>query len=136
MLVYAHVPTSLLTLRYDGREELVAIMKNKPGYEEMREEIRAHGILDPCMACQYPDRIEMETGHQRLLIAREQNISSMECFIYNKFGAKIHVPGQVVIEDRSQLISYFRNDRVAAYLDICGYLDSGVITLETEHLSA
>lgn len=127
MLVFADLPLELISLRHD-RPDLVAWVKSKAQYQETLVSIKKHGILDPCLIRRMKDTYQMETGGQRLLIARELGIKSLKSFIYD-FAAPIDCHYLQKIETADEIINYFRHEQVAAYLDIMGFINSGVIKL-------
>jgi ParB-like chromosome segregation protein Spo0J len=127
MLVFADLPLELISLRHD-RPDLVAWVKSKPQYGETFNSIQRNGILDPCLVRRMKDTYQMETGGQRLLIARELGIKSLKSFVYD-FSGEIDCEYLVRIKSPEQVREFFRHEQVAAYLDIMGFINSGVIKL-------
>ncbi|MCO4782292.1 MAG: ParB N-terminal domain-containing protein [Candidatus Cloacimonetes bacterium] len=106
-------------------------MRTKQEFKDLQEDIQRNGILDPILVNQYPDRLQVETGGQRLLLARSFNIPYLKAFIYPKKNAKIVVKG-LKISNMEEIKSQFRSLEIATYLDIEGYIKSGHIQLETD----
>lgn len=116
-------------MSFDGSELLLKKFTDADQYSKLRQEIAQHGIIDPCLVQAYPDRLQMETGCQRLLVARELQIEALDCFIYPWQGGQPTDFDLMLqrITDLDQVRAYFRNERVTCFLDILGYLESGRI---------
>lgn len=132
MLIYTTIAIKHLSLSYDSSQQIIDLIKSKKEYKDLYKSVKSNGILDPILVNQYPNKLQVETGGQRLLLAREFNIDTLKVFIYPKKKAKLNFEYYEIITNLKQLKSYFRNYEVATYLDIEGYIKSGHIQLETD----
>ena len=130
-LFYTTIPVNKLKLSFDESPQLIKKFQSNPDYNKLLQNIRLEGILDPCLVQAYPDRLQVETGCQRLMIARDLNLENLLCFVYPWQGGRVEAYGLDLLRISSidQIKKYFRNNSVACYLDIMGYLDSGRIQL-------
>ncbi|MCJ8344765.1 ParB N-terminal domain-containing protein [bacterium] len=132
MLVFTTIPVKDLCLSFDSSQQIKDMIQSKLEYKTLYEKIFRHGVLDPILVNQYPDRLQVETGGQRLLIARELGIETLRAFVYPKKSATMHFPVQEHIKSIAQLQSYFLTLKVPCYLDIEAYIKSGHIQLDTD----
>jgi len=118
-------------LSFDESPKLIAKFQSESSYKKLVQDVEGNGIIDPCLVQAYPDRLQMETGCQRLMSARQIGINSLVCFVYPWQGgcAEDFDLNLLQISSVDQLRKYFRNDSVASYLDIIGYLETGRIQL-------
>lgn len=130
-LFYTTVAVNKLKLSFDQSSQLIKKFQSNPDYKKLLQNIKLEGVLDPCLVQAYPDRLQVETGCQRLMVARDLKLESLLCFVYPWQGGQVEAYGLDLIKISSinQIKKYFRNDSVACYLDIMGYLDSGRIQL-------
>ncbi len=130
-LFYTTIPVNKLKLSFDESPQLIKKFQSNPDFSKLAQKIKLEGVLDPCLVQAYPDRLQVETGCQRLMVARDLNLNSLQCFVYPWQGGQVEAYGLDLLRIRSmdQIKKYFRNDSVACYLDIVGYLDSGRIQL-------
>lgn len=132
MLIYATIFVDDLSLSYDSSPQIINIVKSKSEYKKLYDDIKKNGVLDPILVNQYPDRLQVETGGQRLLLARCFNIKYLKAFVYAKQSAKMSIEDPEYIQSIDQLKSKFRSLDIATYLDIEGYIKSGHIQLDTD----
>lgn len=132
MLVYATIAVKDLCLSYDSSDQIKDIIMNKDEYKTLALDIKRNGVLDPLLVNQYEDRLQVETGGQRLMLARGFEIEYIKAFVYPKNGAIITCQNTVSMTSLDQIKSYFRSEDIATYLDIEGYVKSGHIQLETD----
>jgi len=94
MIVVADVdPNTLTTYHEDCVHALdnVAKIKAAGEYTSLKSNISKDGILDPIVVRCEPGRMYVETGEQRVLIARELSIPTIKAIIYTTNGAKLPV---------------------------------------------
>lgn len=103
-------------------------IKSRPGFQELREDVKRNGILDPVLCIQYPGLVQIEIGEQRLLLARELGIESLRCFIRSK-GNQVRSYWTKAITSSDQVLPYFREETIPTYLSIMRYISGGVIQL-------
>ncbi|MEE2925541.1 MAG: hypothetical protein VX619_12235 [bacterium] len=130
-LFYTTIAVNKLKLSFDESPQLIKKFQSNPDYNKLLQNIRLEGVLDPCLVQAYPDRLQVETGCQRLMVARDLNLNSLVCFVYPWQGGRVEGNDLDLfrITSINQIKNYFRNESVACYLDIMGYLDSGRIQL-------
>ena len=118
-------------MSFDQSPELIEKFQSQPSYNSLLKSVSIHGVMDPCLVQAYPDRLQMETGCQRLMIARQIGITDLVCFVYPWQGGlpQDHHIDLVPISSIKQLKPYFRNDSIASYQDIIAYLGTGRIQL-------
>jgi hypothetical protein len=97
-------------------------------FKKLKKSIKNRGILDPVLCIQFKDELRIEIGEQRLLIATQLDINPLKCFIRTKLNLKPQ-PAVIQIKNSNDVIKYFRNKDVPAYLTIMKYIKSGVIKL-------
>jgi len=78
-------------------------------YLDLKSDIIIRGIIDPVVCIKYPDKLEIEIGEQRLLIAQELNIETLKAFVYEKNGGKIDFEYDVKINNIDDLETYIPN---------------------------
>lgn len=128
-LYHTIIPVKQLKLSFDSAPHIVEKYKSESQFKSLLDDVALNGITDPCLVQAYPDRLQMETGCQRLLAVRQLGIPALECFVYpwqggivQNFDLKL-----TAINDVEHLRKYFRHTEVSSYLDILGYLSTGRI---------
>lgn len=130
MLCFSKIALSELTLTFDPWDEYKEKIRSKPEYQNLKDEIGKSGFLDPLLVRVKEGKFIVDTGTQRLMIAREMGEDSLNCFLYGEnldralSNREFHR-----IRDKSELGQYFRNGEVNTLLDILGYLSDGTIQL-------
>ena len=75
-LFYTTIAVNKLKLSFDESPQLIKKFQSNPDYNKLLQNIRLEGVLDPCLVQAYPDRLQVETGCQRLMVARDLNLNS------------------------------------------------------------
>lgn len=103
-------------------------ISNTEEFKKLKKNIKHKGILDPVLCIQFKDELRIEIGEQRLLIANQLGINPIKGFIRTKLKVNPQ-PGVIKISKPEEVIRYFRNNNIPAYLTIMKYIKSGVINL-------
>ncbi|MBW7875893.1 MAG: hypothetical protein H3C47_07895 [Candidatus Cloacimonetes bacterium] len=129
MLVFLNLEVKRLSLRLDAAPALITKVTETSEYFEVRQQILRDGILDPILVRCYPDnRLEVETGVQRTLIARELQIPSLWAFVYPFPDPDFPMPeimGQV-ISCQAEILDKFKTCP-PVLVDILGYINNRTI---------
>ena len=92
MIVVTDVDPNTLTTYHEDcihASDNVAKIKVVSGYDKLKSSISKDGILDPIVIRCEPGRTYVETGEQRVLIARELSIPTVKAIVYTANGAKL-----------------------------------------------
>jgi len=130
MLVFLKLEVKRLGLRLDASPALITKVTDTTEYFEVRQQILKDGILDPILVRCYPDnRLEVETGVQRTLIARELKIPSLWAFVYPFPDPDLPMPeinGQR-IGCQAEILEKFKTGSPPVLVDILGYIKNRII---------
>lgn|GEM_PF-1725730 len=130
VLCFSKIALSELTLTFDPWDEFKEKIRSKPEYQNLKDEIGQSGFLDPLLVREKEGKFIVDTGTQRLMIAREMGEGSLNCFLYGENLEHLLSNHEFHrIRDKSELGQYFRNGEVNTLLDILGYLSDGTIQL-------
>lgn len=128
MLVFCEKIDPLGVELYHKEQYKQEKIRSRDGYQELRQDIQDHGIRDPILCIQFSNFIQIEIGEQRLMIARELGIGSMNGFIRaDRWG--IQLQDYTAIESMDAVHDYFECKKVETFVRIRKYILGGVIKL-------
>ena len=129
-------PSAVVTYHEDGKAtdkaEKIEKIKQSKVYEDLEDDIVANGVLDPIVIRCEKNRVYVECGEKRVLIAREAGIEELNAIAYTaNDSVEIPFDGQTALKDSTAIDSFFPRKQFAKeFSGVCGMCghDEGTTT--------